>query len=399
MSRAISQALQRAVALQRRRPMLGDAALVLLLLLPLVPPHVGDMATTSHARLFSIALTLPLLVRRRWPLGVLVLIAAVAGVQWALGVRAFGDAALLVALYGVAVTQRALVAATATVVLEVGIFAAVLRWAGSGGDGMRAFIGLSGLAVAAAVMGSSTQSRRALVESLRERAQRLETERDQQGRLSAAAERARIAREMHDIVAHNVSVMIALADGAGYAVCEDPERARIAMDATAQTGRQALTEMRRLLGVLREDEGSRDLAPQPGLAQLDALVEQVRAAGLPVSFEVTGAPETLPAGLQLAIYRIAQEALTNALKHAGADASATVSVRHRGDRLELTVTDSGGRSRPDSGTSQAQGAGLRGIAERAAVYDGMVQAGPRPSGGWQVAVTIPIASVPDPVAV
>jgi signal transduction histidine kinase len=159
--------------------------------------------------------------------------------------------------------------------------------------------------------------------SLEERGTRLERERDQQGQLAAGAERARIAREMHDIVAHNLSVMIALADGAAYAVGDAPDRAQDAMQRASRTGRQALNEMRRLLGVLREDTGAQEqtLAPQPGLAEIDALIAQVRATGLPVRYEISGQPsDAIPAGLQLAVYRIVQEALTNTLKHAGPDA-------------------------------------------------------------------------------
>ena len=147
---------------------------------------------------------------------------------------------------------------------------------------------LSALTMAAGVLGTSVRHRRALLASLEDRAARLELERDQQGLLAAAAERARIAREMHDIVAHNLTVMIALADGAVFAAERAPEKATTAMETVSATGRQALTEMRRLLGVLREGEVEAELLPQPGVPQIDQLVEQVRAAGLPVTLEVAG---------------------------------------------------------------------------------------------------------------
>jgi signal transduction histidine kinase len=387
----MSQTLQRAAALHRRRPFLADIGVVVLLLVPVLPPQVGDLAATAHGRAFSLALILPLLVRRRWPVPVFAVIAGVAGAQWLLDVRAFGDVALLVALYGVAVSQPLRTAIVAGLVLELGVVMAVVRW-GSGGEGVRAFVGLTGLAVAAAVMGTSTRSRRALVLSLQERAERLEIERDQQGRLSAAAERARIAREMHDIVAHNVSVMIALTDGASYAVHENPARAEHAMQRASLTGRQALTEMRRLLGVLREDEsGSRERSPQPGLAQLDALLEQVRTAGLPVSYEIVGRPAALPAGLELAVYRIVQEALTNTLKHAGPEAAARVRLTYGADVLTVDVVDAGGREGA-AAAAAVPGAGLRGMSERAAVYDGRVQFGPLPDGGWRVRLTVPVSA-------
>ncbi|MCW3041073.1 MAG: putative two-component sensor, partial [Solirubrobacterales bacterium] len=309
---------RRAARAQQRLPVLADVAVVVFLLAALLPGRVGDLVNTGDARLFSVALILPLLLRRRRPVPVFSLLVAVAAGQWLADVRALGDFALLVALYGVAVSQPLRHVALAYAVVEAGVVAAALRWGVDGPDTLHAFVGLTGLSTAATVMGTSTRNRRALVLSLQERAERLETERDQQGRLSAAAERARIARELHDIVAHNVSVMIALADGASYAVDEEPERARHAMQQTSLTGRQALTEMRRLLGVLREDEpGGQAREPQPGLAQLDALLEQVRSAGLPVAYESVGNPAPLSLGLQLAVYRIVQEALTNTLKHAG----------------------------------------------------------------------------------
>jgi signal transduction histidine kinase len=387
LSREITKALGRALALQRRRPLVGDVALVVVLLLPALAPRVGDLPTTPNARAFSAALVLPLLARRRWPIEVFAAIALIALGQWLLDVRAFGDAALLVALYGVAVSQPTSIALAAAAVVEGGVVLALARW--SAGIDVRAFVGLSGLATAATVLGMSTRNRRALVATLEERATRLEHERDQQGRLSAAFERARIAREMHDIVAHNVSVMIALADGAGYAVRDDPDRAELAMGNLARTGRQALTEMRRLLGVLRDEDDGGERAPQPGLAELDALVAQVRSAGLSVGYEVSGAPVVAPPpGLQLAVYRIVQEALTNTIKHAGAGATAQLSVRHTAATLEVDVIDRGGMpSHATAGT----GAGLRGMRERAAVYDGEIEAGPRPGGGWRVALTVPVA--------
>ena len=333
LSRTIIDVLHRARALQRRRPLVGDVALVVGMLMPVFASRIGDLPTTSGARAFSVALVLPLLARRRWPIPVFAVIALVAFAQWQLDVRAFGDAALLVALYTVAVSQPTSRALVAAAVVEGGVVLALARW-GAGND-VRAFVGLSGLATAATVLGMSTRNRRALVATLEERATRLEHERDQQGRLAAAFERARIAREMHDIVAHNVSVMIALADGAGYAARDDPDRAEEAMANLARTGRQALTEMRRLLGVLREedDDDAGDRSPQPGLGELDALVAQVRSAGLPVGYEISGAPSTpTPPGLQLAIYRIVQEALTNTIKHAGPGATAQLhGAPHRGD--------------------------------------------------------------------
>jgi signal transduction histidine kinase len=277
-------------------------------------------------------------------------------------------------------------------VLELGVVLAVLRW--SGESGANAFVALSAFATAAGVMGINVRNRRLLLASLEERATRLERERDQQGQLAAGAERARIAREMHDIVAHNLSVMIALADGAAYAVRDAPDQAEDAMHRASRTGRQALNEMRRLLGVLREDADTQGqvLAPQPGLDEVDALIDQVRATGLPVAYEVRGQPsDAIPAGLQLAVYRIVQEALTNTLKHAGADAGAQVTLTFGDQDVGVEVVDYGSA---DVAVAE-EGGGLRGMRERAAVYDGTIACGPRPGrDGWQTATRLSFAGRP-----
>jgi signal transduction histidine kinase len=383
----VSNVLDRLASLQRRRPFVGNVVLVALLLAVGVGSDAGRLETTTAGRIFTVALVLPLLGRRRWPVPVFALIAAIAFAQWLSDVKAFGDAALLAALYGVAVSQPRRVALAAAAVVELGVLLATLRWAAPGNE-LRSFVGLSGLATAAYVLGTSTRTRRALVASLHERAERLERERDQQGELAAAAERARIARELHDVVAHNVSVMIALADGASYAVDEEPARAKSAMRTASRTGRQALGELRRLLGVLRDSDGDAQFAPQPGLAQLDELLQDLRSAGVPVNYEVSGRPSSpLPAGLELAVFRIVQEALTNTLKHAGPGAEAHVRLLHGRDVLEVEVLDSG-RLRPDPPAGGS--AGLRGMRERAAIYDGELNAGPAPDGGWRVHLVLPL---------
>jgi signal transduction histidine kinase len=389
---ALERVPARMAALGARAPWAVD--LLIVAAIGALAARGPDSAPDGAAFIWSIGLALPLFLRRRWPAPVFAVIAVAAFVQWTTGVRAFGDAALLVAFYTVAATQPLRVTVAAAAVLEIGIVIAVARWAADDVE-LNAFVGLNALAVAAGAMGVNVRHRRALLTSLRERAARLEHERDQQGRLSAAAERSRIAREMHDIVAHNLSVMIALADGASYAVPEEPERAEAAMRNAADTGREALTEMRRLLGVLREDAAPDERAPQPGLAQIDPLVEQVRTAGLPVDCVRDGRPHSaVPAGLQLAAYRIVQEALTNTLKHAGPGARATVSLGWQPDRLRIEVRDTGQRAP----TGSADGAGLRGMRERAAVYDGRVEAGAAPGGGWRVRTELRLAAAPTETA-
>nr|WP_281353563.1 sensor histidine kinase [Phytoactinopolyspora mesophila] len=226
---------------------------------------------------------------------------------------------------------------------------------------------------------------------MREHAHRLEVEREQEARLAAADERARIAREMHDVVAHSLSVVIAQADGGRYAANDDPKAAVRACTTISQTGRSALTEMRRLLGVLRTEDGD-VRAPAPGLANLDDLVAGIQDSGLPVRFTTTGTVRPVSSGIELAIYRIVQEALTNVLKHAGPDATAEVRLDWTPAGLLLSITDDGRGAAADSSLrNEAAGAGngIPGMSERAALYGGKLQAGPVLGGGFVVRARIP----------
>jgi signal transduction histidine kinase len=200
-------------------------------------------------------------------------------------------------------------------------------------------------------------------------------------------ERARIARELHDVVAHAISVIVLQARGGRKQLVSSPEQTREALDAIEVTASQALAEMRRLLGLLRESEGDVALAPQPTLARLDELVGQVRNAGLPVELEIEGTPRELAPGVDLSAYRIVQEALTNALKHAG-PATARVAVRYGDEGVELEISDDG----VGNGNGHGTGHGLVGIRERVAVFGGEVDAGARPLGGYAVQARLPYAS-------
>ncbi|MFC4030560.1 sensor histidine kinase [Streptomyces polygonati] len=340
------------------------------------------------------ALVLPLAARRRQPGAAFAGVAAVAFAQWLAGVRTPADAALLVALYTVAAYRGRRLTVAAFLVLEVGIALATLRWS-LHERGAATFVSLSGMAVAAAVIGTSMRARREQMAFLEDRAVRLERERDQQAQLAVAGERTRIAREMHDIVTHNLSVMVALADGAAFAQERSPERATVAMRQVSATGRQAITDMRRFLGVLRADEPDALRHPMPGIAQLEGLAEQVRAAGLPTRLEIAGEPATASAAAQLTVYRLVQEALTNTLKHAPAGTRAQVSIACGGDAVRITVTDDGaGTVPPDPGS--ATGHGLPGMRERAAAYAGRLSAGPLPGGGWQVAALLDLTTPETP---
>jgi signal transduction histidine kinase len=383
-SRGARLALARVSSLGRRYPNASQVALAAAVALLCLPQLITRHDQRLGMLVFAVALSLPLVWRRRQPTLVFAVLAAVAFVQWAVQVDSHADVALLIALYTVAANESRARALAAAAILELG---AVLVAVSDGG--FREFVGLSALSAAAGVLGTSVRNRRALLASLEDRAARLELERDQQGLIAAAAERARIAREMHDIVAHNLTVMIALADGAVFAAERTPEKATSAMETVSSTGRQALAEMRRLLGVLR-DEKSSTLVPQPGVPQIDQLVDQVRAAGLPVTLEVAGDGRALPAGAQLTVFRLVQESLTNCLKHAGASAVARVRLRYAADGVDVEVTDNGpGRAQP----ADSSGRGLDGMRERAAVYAGTVEAGPRATGGWRVHARLSLEQV------
>ena len=232
------------------------------------------------------------------------------------------------------------------------------------------------------LLGDSTRWRRGYYQALEERAARLERERDAQAQVAAAAERARIAREIHDVVAHNVSVMVVQADGAAFALDSSPQRAREALAAISATGRRALAEMRSLLGVLRDPAGqnadlaagpTRALAPQPGIEELGDLLGQARAAGLPVSLAVSGTPRPVPQGEALAVYRMVQESLTNVRKHAGPGVTAAVRLAYAEADLEVRVTDDG---RGATAWDPAAGSGGPGTGWRACASGSSCTAGP-----------------------
>jgi len=330
--------------------------------------------------------------RRSRPLPVLAVVVAVDVVQIVADVPANTLIyATLNAIYSVAAYASRRRAVAALLGTYVGIFGALLSSAESIEGGI---VTATALMAAAAVLGDNIRTRRAYLAAVEERAARMERERDAQAAIAAAAERTRIAREMHDVVAHSLSVMVAQADGAGYAMDSSPDKARRAIATVAETGRQALTEMHRLLGVLRSTHVEEDLTPQPGVDQLDALITRTQSAGLPVTLSVQGAPVPLSPGLSLTIYRIAQEALTNTLKHAGPAVTATVQLRYLAHHVEIEITDTGhpagvprtGPMTPDGGH------GITGMRERIAVYDGSLHAGPTDGAGWRICARLPVES-------
>jgi signal transduction histidine kinase len=368
---------------------LTDLGLAIVVLLFAVP---GTLRGWPDAVLTT-TLILPLLWRRRWPTLVFGLVAAIAFTQWLIGGQPLGgDLALLVAFYTVAAYESLRQTVLCAGVLELGIVLAAVRWS-SGRSLLWMIVLLSGMAVAAGVLGLNVRTRRAYLDSLRDRTERLERDRDQQSVIAAAAERARIATEMHDVVAHHLAVMTALADGARFALATHPDQAATAMDAVSATGRAALSDMHALLGVLADRSGDEPAgtSPQPDLLALATLAAQVSDAGLPVTFAIAGVDGfPVAQGLQLVAYRVVQEALTNALKHGGPGAQAQVDVRVTRRTLNVEVVDQGGTPsiRP-YGEQPAQGRGLMGMRERVAAYDGTLEIGPRPQGGWRVLVVLP----------
>ena len=236
-------------------------------------------------------------------------------------------------------------------------------------------------------IGRTVHQRQQQAARLQDLAVQLELEREKKAQSAVAEERSRIAREMHDVVAHSVSVMVVQSQAAQRLLEGEQSAARQALDSIETTGRQALTEMRRLLGTLRRTDAELTLAPQPSLRRLEDLIEQVREAGLPVELRVEGEGASLPPGVDLSAYRIVQEALTNTLKHAGAS-HAKVVVHYRNNELELEVTDDGS----GNGNGGGSGQGVIGMRERVALYGGILESGKKAGGGYVVRARLPLES-------
>jgi signal transduction histidine kinase len=370
--------------------------------------YVATLVPLPVAAVLQLVPPVVLIVRRLKPRLVLAITLAFGLLQWGLAVPLNGaQASALIALYTVAryePKRPARVALGASLAL---VALAPLR---------QPFVGLGnsvlvvGLIVLVYLLGTNVGLRKRYLLGLEERAVQLEQERDAATEVAAVRERTRIARELHDVVAHHVSVMVVQAEGAGWAIDDRPEQARAAVATIAETGRSTLIELRRLLGVLRagDEDG---VAPQPGLADLPALIEGFRGSGLSVSSSWPGSgpdPDLgeLPDGLQLAAFRIVQEGLTNVLKHAGPTARAQVGVRRDAAQLLVEIEDdgTGPGGHPDGGGplgtgpgvvgsgsgAPGTGHGVIGIRERVALFGGQVDIGPVP-GGFAVRARIPVA--------
>ena len=364
-----------------------DVAVTALVALVSVPPLVASGTGAGIGIPCVVVAVAPLLLRRRYPLAVFVFICAVVGVSVAASPRLALQLSPVVALSAVAAHCSRRIAYTAAAVLEVGVVVSAPQL--DGPWWVNSFL-LSALVAAALGRGFYCGARQGYLEQLRQRAVHLERERDQQGELSAAGERARIARELHDIVAHHLTVIVALSDGAAATAAGAPQRAADTMRTVSATGRLALEETRRLLGVLRDGTELTDHQPRPGLDQIDDLVARVRDAGVPTTLTITGAPPALSESLQVTLYRIAQEALTNVLKHAGSGATASVHLDCSPAQVRLDVRDDGHRPDVEPGPLRP-GRGLLGMTERVNAFGGRIRTGPAPAGGWVVSAELPVS--------
>lgn len=333
-----------------------------------------------------VLLVVPLYWRRRRPVAVFCVVLVVFTVHAAFGILLQTDLALLVTVYNLVLRTRLRQLAWASAGIAVALTVAALR-VFQDAPPLAALLVMAMVVTGPAALAVAARLRRAQLAVLREHAARLEQERDQRARLATATERNRIAREMHDVVGHNLSVIVTLADGGAYASTTRPEQGTRALHLIASTGRHALADLRHVLGMLRDSEDATELAPQPGLSAVEALCDQIEAAGPLVTYRTSGDLDGWDQGLQLTAYRIVQEAVTNSLRHAGPHTRIDLSLDAGTDGLRIAVRDSGSPGHAATAPGGA-GQGLIGMRERAAIYQGSVTAGPQPGGGWLVTTVL-----------
>jgi signal transduction histidine kinase len=396
----------------RAHPMAGDSFIAVVLLFTDLLIYVAAVETPELpmspwyvALPVDVAMVLPLVFRRKSPLWSAYLVLLIGIPHSALELGLASGLGMAISIYSVLVyvgRRQGLLYLLATVVT------AVIQFVVDTPDDIWAIgvIGVIGTALCW-TLGEFVGARRAYHEEVEARLHLLETERDQATRIAVGEERGRIARELHDVVAHAVSVMVVQADGASYAVDGNPEMAKRALQTISETGRGALAELRRLLDVLRSDGDDEPRVPQPDANALTDLADRIRQAGVPVSLVIDDEALTgLPAGVSLGVYRIVQESLTNTLKHAGQGAQAEVRVRREAEMIDVVIADDGaGRARalvpatrtgphaPPAGPRRLAvpgGNGLIGMRERANVFGGTLEVGPAPGGGWQVHAKLPV---------
>ncbi len=383
--------------------MVGDSALALVLTGLSITTAVlagtgtpsaghGPIRAADALSLALITLTcLPLALRRRWPFVLLWLAElpqiALAALNYDGGLTGLVS---LILLYTVAAYRGLALSLVAAAVASFAYVTSLILAHDPGGWPQQTVVAVVALAVW--VVGRSVRLRRAYLAELVDRAERLERARESDTRAARAEERSRIARELHDVVAHHVSVMTVQAAAARKVLDTRPEAAKDALMAIEEMGRTAMREMRGIVGVLRTDGESGELAPQPGMGDLPVLVDQMREAGLRAQLWIEGERQVLPPGIDLAAYRLVQEALTNSLRHAGPAARAWVTVRHDPGELLVQVEDDGrgGNGRLARGPEDRPGHGLVGIRERVALYGGILRIGPRQGGGFEVRARFPL---------
>jgi signal transduction histidine kinase len=372
--------------LSRIPPYVIDGALALLLAVPTVAGLLAD--ESQVARPWWVlgplaALTaLPLVVRRSRALAVFAITTAAWLGLAVVGIDTFAPG-VAVAVYTLAAHCERRVAIRAAI---VGLAAVLPIYLATNGSRPGSAIPTLVVLVASWILGDNLRTRRAYLRELEEKAKRLERERAESDRRAAAEEQARIARELHDVIAHNVSVMVLQAAGGREVFDAEPARARDALASIEATGREALTELRRLLGLAHAGEDGASVGPQPGLVSLGALVDQVRGAGLEVELVFEGDEGDVPPAVELSAYRIVQEALTNTLRHAFAK-HAWVFVRRTDGEFEVEVLDDGAGPSP---TGSPDGRGLVGMRERVALFEGELEAGPRKDGGFRIRARLPL---------
>ena len=357
--------------------------------------EIGHRAPTALLIASVVGQGLPMVWRRRAPSAVLAAVLACCVFQWSLGTVVRSAIALLIALYSLARYGRLKALPWATLGTAAGLAVAAFRAVPFDVDEWTSLFFLYGTATAAVALALFVRVRQAQLAVLADTSARLEVEREQRVRLAMFAERSRMSREMHDVAGHSLAVIIGLADGAAYGASVDPGRSQEVFGLIASTGRQALSEVRRTLSALRlrpDQEGDvADLHPQPGLADVGALLERIQAAGPRITYRTAGDLDAVPPGIGLAAYRIIQESLTNSLKHAGPTTTVHVTAHATDDEVRLLVDDTGcPDGSPPRKTSGHEGQGLVGISERAALAGGGAEAGPSEAGGWTVRAVFPL---------
>jgi signal transduction histidine kinase len=390
------------IRVPRASPLFFDGILAVALiavgLISLAEAGPGPTAEFSRSPdvwnvLLVVLMTAPVVMRRRYPVAVLTLVSLAWVVERLAEYPAtLGIWSIPLALHAVGSEVEAKRSGRVAGAAIAGLVAFTALGAVTESVPWSTVILMAAFTIIPYILGREIHERRRRTAELEQRANEAEHRREQEARRAVRAERQRIARELHDIVAHDMTVMTVQASAARRLLRQDPERATTALEAVEAAGHEALQEMRRLLDVLRPQAADTARTPQPGLTRLDDLVRQMQDAGLEVEVAVEGEPAPLPAGVDLNVYRIIQESLTNALKHGGPRTKARVVLRYHASAMEVEVTDDGRGAAVGLAGNGSSGRGILGMRERAALLHGDIAVGPRPGGGYRVKTSIPLAA-------